>query len=81
MSTWLPVGLVLASLTLTYFMCIRPMRRGGCATMVGRPGAAALGANDQAEVARLRSEIAVLRRQSAQAGPASVPQPVSETGQ
>jgi hypothetical protein len=29
---WLPAGTVIAAVALTYFFCVRPMRRGHCAT-------------------------------------------------
>ena len=33
----LPGGILVASLTLTYFLCLRPMRRGQCAHRGTRP--------------------------------------------
>jgi len=29
---WLPAGILLAAVGLTYFFCVRPMLRGNCAT-------------------------------------------------
>ncbi|WP_026533627.1 hypothetical protein [Arthrobacter sp. H14] len=54
------LGLLL-SLTVTYFFCLRPMRQGRCA-MVGNTLANEQSVRrDEAEIARLREEVAVLR--------------------
>lgn len=58
---WLPLGSVLAAVGLTYFFCMRPMRRGHCAsTPAGRsPTAEQLDRDlDQARthLTRLRTE-------------------------
>lgn len=54
---------LLASLVLMYFFCVRPMRRGRCAmTPEARAGGQASAATDrEAEIARLRDEIAPLK--------------------
>lgn len=60
METFLPVGVTVVALVLTYFTCIRPMRRGHC--MVAPPGRESV--EDPAlsqEIAQLRGEIAALR--------------------
>ncbi|TFD81591.1 hypothetical protein [Cryobacterium fucosi] len=59
----LPAGILLASLTLTYFFCLRPMRTGKCAMGHAAPGMdhSASSSNDGAELARLRAEVEVLR--------------------
>lgn len=59
----IPAMVLAASLAATYFFCLRPMRRGHCAG--GRltspaPGHAAAEKRD-AEIARLRAEVAALR--------------------
>lgn len=56
-------AVLLASLTLTYFFCLRPMRRGHCATsMVAGWNTTSTQAPDQdAEIARLRQEVSALR--------------------
>lgn len=59
METLLPVGVAAAALVLTYFICIRPMRRGHCMMMprsqpVENPAVSG-------EIAQLRAEIAALR--------------------
>lgn len=58
METLLPVGVAAAALVLTYFTCIRPMRRGHCMPRSLEP------VEDPAvsgEIAQLRAEIAALR--------------------
>lgn len=60
MGTLLPVAIALAALVLTYFTCIRPMRRGHCVMTTGRQEPA----EDPAvlkEIAQLRTEIGALR--------------------
>ena len=62
MELLLPGGVAVASIGLTYVMCIRPMRRGHCAMM---PEHGESGSNaDEAEIAALRAEIAGLRHDS-----------------
>jgi hypothetical protein len=60
-------GLVLlASLTLTYVFCIRPMRNGRCG-MVSKAQAGVLApstVDDEGEIARLRVEVAALRAET-----------------
>ncbi len=63
-------AVLLASLTLTYLFCLRPMRRGRCAMGAGRRGRgqdACEMSDRDAEVARLRQEVAALRAGSAPA--------------
>lgn len=61
MSQWLlPASTVIAAVALMYFFCVRPMRRGDCASTTGRPSSSADldRALEQArtELTRLRSE-------------------------
>lgn len=58
----LPAGVAAAAIGLTYVFCIRPMRRGHCAMM---PATDAEESERATEIARLRAEVAELRRQSA----------------
>lgn len=54
-------SILLLSLTVTYFFCLRPMRQGRCA-MVGNTLANEQSTrHDEAEIARLREEVAALR--------------------
>ena len=55
----LPAAVLLASLALTYFFCLRPMRRGQCATAPKAETKSDASSTD--EVERLREEIAALR--------------------
>lgn len=58
----LPAAVLVASLAATYFFCLRPMRRGHCAMSPRRSAGQGLEVQDRdAEVARLREEIAALR--------------------
>ncbi|MGY4544425.1 hypothetical protein ACVWY0_004370 [Arthrobacter sp. UYNi723] len=52
-----------ASLALTYFFCLRPMRRGRCAMVPNAQagGQATAPVDREAEIARLREEIAALK--------------------
>lgn len=70
MATLLPVGVVLASVTLTYFMCIRPMRQGRCVTPPSSD-----------EMANLRREIASLRDSVQAEPPELTAHPARDTGQ
>lgn len=57
----LPLAIIAAALGLTYFACLRPMRRGHCAMT---PQQRATGTTENAaEIARLRAEVARLREQ------------------
>ena len=38
-SLWLPAGIIAASLALTYFFCVRPMRQGHVGTRVAQSSA------------------------------------------
>lgn len=62
---------LLLSLAATYFFCIRPMRKGGCAMgqMASGTGSACQDRATTEEVARLKTEITALRTQSAPPGP------------
>lgn len=75
METLLPVGVAVVALVLTYFTCVRPMRRGHC--MMVPPGREPV--EDPAlsqEIAQLRGEIAALRGgDHRQHGPGSSPGP------
>ena len=59
MDSLLPVGVAVVSLGLTYFMCIRPMRRGH-GMMPGTKDSYEIGGSreESAEIARLRTEVA-----------------------
>ncbi len=60
METLLPVGVAAAALVLTYFTCIRPMRRGHC-MMMPRSQEPVENPAVSGEIAELRAEIAALR--------------------
>ena len=57
---------LLASLALTYFFCIRPMRKGRCGmapkAQAGEQARSTVG--DDGEIARLRAEVAALRSET-----------------
>ena len=57
---------LLASLALTYFFCIRPMRKGRCGMVpeaqAGEQARSTVG--DEGEIARLRAEVAALRSET-----------------
>lgn len=61
---------LLLALRSTYFFCVRPMRKGNCAMgqAASRTGAASKDLESGTEAARLKSEIAALRTQSARPG-------------
>ncbi len=66
MTEWaLPVAVLLASLTATYFFCLRPMRRGNCAISPrsSTAGASGVPSADAAELAQLRQQVAALKQQ------------------
>lgn len=67
----LAAAVLVASLTLTYVFCLRPMRRGRCAMGAGRGRGQGAGEvlDRDAEVARLRQEVAALRAGSAPGSP------------
>ncbi len=60
METLLPVGVAATAIVLTYFTCIRPMRRGHC-TMTPRSQEPVENPAVSGEIAQLRAEIATLR--------------------
>lgn len=58
---WFPALVAVAAITLTYFTCIRPMRRGHCGMTPGQH-AGVVDSEREAEIARLRAEVADLYR-------------------
>lgn len=58
MTSWLPAITAVAAITLTYLLCIRPMRHGRCGMAPHQQPDAKL----QAEITELRAEIASFRR-------------------
>ena len=78
MTEWLlPIGVVVASLALTYFLCLRPMRRGSAeSAAVGRQ-AGCHASNDagrngeiENELARARAELTELKAARVEVVPA-----------
>lgn len=68
MTEWaLPVAVLIASLTATYFFCLRPMRRGNCAISprASNPGVSTVSPAQTAELAQLREQVAALKQQNA----------------
>lgn len=61
MESLLPALVAVAAIGLMYFVCIRPMRRGQCG-MMPQQHANEARAEREDEIARLRAEIAELRR-------------------
>lgn len=61
MESLLPALIAVGAIGLMYFVCIRPMRRGQCG-MMPQQHAGGTEAEREAEIARLRAEIAELRR-------------------
>lgn len=58
----LPVVVLLASLALTYFFCLRPMRRGQCALgRQARPAGEQVPSTQAAELAKLREQVEGLK--------------------
>jgi hypothetical protein len=77
-SEWLlPAGTAVAALTLTYFFCVRPMRRGQCASTSPAP-AVAPEELDRALV-RARAELARLGQDAP--GPHTAPSAASSPHQ
>jgi hypothetical protein len=72
---WLPASVAAAALAFTYLFCVRPMRRGHCATGSSAPQDRAL----DSELAQARVELAraLVEQQVAdkRAGGAAVPEP------
>ncbi|WP_155853829.1 hypothetical protein [Arthrobacter sp. H5] len=66
MTEWaLPVAVFLASLTATYFFCLRPMRRGNCAMgqRASSSGASEGPSTQATELAQLREQVQALKTQ------------------
>ncbi len=61
MESLFPALVAAAAIGLTYFVCIRPMRRGHCAVMPQQHSDGA-DAERAAEIERLRAEVTELRR-------------------
>ena len=61
MESLLPALIAVAAIGLMYFMCIRPMRLGRCGMMPQQHANEARTEREE-EIARLRAEIAELRR-------------------
>lgn len=61
MESLLPALVAVAAITLTYFLCIRPMRRGQCGMMPQHQGGDTDAQRDE-EIARLRAEVDELRQ-------------------
>jgi hypothetical protein len=61
MSTWVAALIALASVTVVYFFCIRPMRSGRC----GMSRASRDDVELDRQIADLREELRVLRAQDA----------------
>ena len=63
-------SIFLASLAMTYFFCLRPMRRGNCSMGHGscRPEPGVTGTDRGQELVRLRNQIAALRQEGAGRG-------------
>lgn len=60
METYVPLGIAVVSIVLTYFVCIRPMRRGHCMTMSMNRQPAETD-DSLREITELRAEVAALR--------------------
>ena len=63
-STGLAAVLLVVSAAFTYFFCLRPMKRGGCAMASCMPTSTPR--SHDAELAELREEIEALKRHSTQ---------------
>lgn len=62
MPTWLAALVALAAIALTYFFCVRPMRRDG---RCGMGDACRSDADRAREIAELREELRILRAEDA----------------
>ena len=63
MSEWLlPAGTAIAAVALTYFFCVRPMRRGHCASIATEPPNSSTDLDRALEQAR--TELTRLRSQA-----------------
>lgn len=58
MLSYLPVGIAVAAIALTYLFCLRPMRQGGCGHL--GPGVHA-GARQARELELARTELELLQ--------------------
>lgn len=66
MTEWaLPVAILLASLSATYFFCLRPMRRGHCAMnpQARNAGSQHVPSAQATELAQLRGQVEALKTQ------------------
>lgn len=78
MTEWLlPIGVVVASLSLTYFFCLRPMRRGRAGSDAKGGGAGCHATQDagrscdiENELARARAELTELKAARVEVVPA-----------
>lgn len=63
-STGLAAAILVVSVALTYFVCIRPMKNGQCAMSSRMPaGNRADHTDQQAQIEELREQIKALKRQ------------------
>lgn len=67
MANLLSLGVVIASMSLMYFFCLRPMRNRGHGTRIH----AGTDEQDAAEVLRLQQEVAQLREQATTGTPST----------
>jgi len=71
MSTWIAAAIAVAAIVATYFSCVRPMRRGRCASSgtlgqnTGAQNAETSNPEFDRQVAELREELRMLRAQDA----------------
>ena len=79
MESLFPALIAAAAIGLTYFVCIRPMRRGQCGMMPHQHDAESDAERD-AEVARLRAEIAELRQAQGSSRPGGTAPDISAGG-
>ncbi len=85
MTDWLlPIGMVVASLALTYFLCLRPMRRGSADSaaigrQVGCHASNDAGRNGELEneLARVRAELTELKAARDTGGASTITEPTT----
>ncbi len=70
----LPLLLTAVAFTVTYFTCMRPMRRGQGCHLPGR-GAGSTDPESDAEIERLRAEVGQLRAELTRRGQAAAEDP------